>query len=69
VHGLDRLFEVLSNGSAVSFSGLTLTDGFAAEYGSAIMNNSTATVRSARGQHAQQQPRRRDHSDEQHGVG
>src|SRR5918998_3448569 len=44
VHGLDRLFEVLVDGGTVSFSGLTLSDGTAAEYGGAIANNSTATV-------------------------
>ena len=44
VLGLDRLFEVLADGGAVAFSGLGFTDGYAAEYGGAIMNNSTATV-------------------------
>ena len=44
VRGLDRLFEVLADGGTVSFSGLTLSDGYAAEYGGAIMNNSTAAV-------------------------
>jgi predicted outer membrane repeat protein len=44
VHGLDRLFEVIADGREVSFSGLTITEGYAAEYGGAIANNSTATV-------------------------
>jgi CSLREA domain-containing protein len=44
VHGLDRLFEVLAVDSTVTFSGLTFSDGYAAEYGGAIANNSTATV-------------------------
>jgi hypothetical protein len=44
VRGLDRLFEVLADGGAVEFSGLTFSDGYAAEYGGAIMNNSTATI-------------------------
>ena len=44
VHGLDRLFEVLVDGGTVSFSSLGFTDGHAAEYGGAIVNNSTATV-------------------------
>jgi predicted outer membrane repeat protein len=44
VHGLDRLFEVLADGGTVTFSGLTFSDGYADEYGAAIMNNSTATV-------------------------
>jgi CSLREA domain-containing protein len=44
VHGLDRLFEVAVDGGTVSFSGLTLREGSAAEYGGAIVNNSTATV-------------------------
>ena len=42
--GLDRLFEVLVADGEVALSGLTLRDGFAAEYGGAIVNNSTATV-------------------------
>jgi CSLREA domain-containing protein len=42
--GLDRLFEILVDGGEVSFSGLTLSDGYASEYGGAIMNSSTATV-------------------------
>ncbi len=44
VRGLDRLFEVLADGATVAFSGLTLSDGNAAEYGGAIFNNSTATI-------------------------
>jgi CSLREA domain-containing protein len=44
VHGLDRLFEVSVDGGTVAFSGLTISDGYAAEYGGAIANNSTATV-------------------------
>ena len=44
VHGLDRLFEVVADGGEVSFSGLTFRDGYAAEYGGALMNNSTAKV-------------------------
>src|ERR671915_2059816 len=44
VHGLDRLFEVTVDGGTVAFSGLTISDGYAAEYGGAIFNNSTATV-------------------------
>jgi CSLREA domain-containing protein len=44
VRGLDRLFEVLADSGEVSFSGLTFSDGYAAEYGGAVMNNSTATV-------------------------
>jgi len=44
VHGLDRLFEVEADGGTVGFSGLTLSDGYAAEYGGAIANNSTAAV-------------------------
>jgi predicted outer membrane repeat protein len=42
--GLDRLFEVLVDAGAVGLSGLTLRDGYAAEYGGALLNNSTATV-------------------------
>src|SRR5688572_10875507 len=44
VHGLDRLFEVLVDEGTANFSGVTLRDGYAAEFGGAIMNNSTATV-------------------------
>ena len=44
VHGLDRIFEVSVDGGTVNFTGLTLSDGYAAEYGGAIANNSTATV-------------------------
>src|SRR5918992_3834357 len=44
VPGLDRVFEVSVDGGAVTFSGLTISDGTAAEYGGAIANNSTATV-------------------------
>jgi len=44
VRGLDRLFEVQVGGGAVTFSGLTLSDGYAAEYGGAILNSSSATV-------------------------
>ncbi|HEV2902654.1 MAG TPA: CSLREA domain-containing protein, partial [Gaiellaceae bacterium] len=44
VRGLDRIFEVLVDGGDVSFSGLTVSDGYAAEYGGAIMNNSTASL-------------------------
>jgi CSLREA domain-containing protein len=44
VHGLDRLFEVSVDGGTVAFSGLTISDGYAAEYGGAIYNNSTATI-------------------------
>jgi len=44
VHGLDRIFEVAVDGGEVSFSGLTLSDGYAAEYGGAIAINSTAAV-------------------------
>ena len=44
VPGLDRLFEVTDNGGAVVFSGLTINDGYASEYGGAIANNSTANV-------------------------
>jgi CSLREA domain-containing protein len=43
-HGLDRLFEVAADGGTVGFSGMTLSDGYAAEYGGAIANNSTAAV-------------------------
>jgi CSLREA domain-containing protein len=43
VHGLDRLFEVV-DGATVDFSGLTFSDGYAAEYGGAIANNSSATI-------------------------
>jgi large repetitive protein len=43
-HGLDRLFEVSVDGGTVAFSGLTFQEGTAAEYGGAIVNNSTATV-------------------------
>jgi CSLREA domain-containing protein len=44
VRGLDRLFEVLAVDGTVAFSGLTFGDGYASEYGGAIMNNSTASV-------------------------
>jgi CSLREA domain-containing protein len=44
VHGLDRLFEVAADEATVVFSGLTLREGWAAEYGGAIMNASAATV-------------------------
>jgi CSLREA domain-containing protein len=44
VHGLDRLFEVSVDGGTVAFTGLSITDGYAEEYGGAIANNSTATV-------------------------
>src|SRR5688572_13068789 len=44
VRGLDRLFEVLADGATVGVSGVTLSDGYAAEYGGAIFNNSTATI-------------------------
>ena len=44
VRGLDRIFELLADGGDIAFSGLTLSDGYAAEYGGAIMNNSTARV-------------------------
>ena len=44
VRGLDRLFEVQAAGGTVTFSGLTLSDGYAAEYGGAILNASSATV-------------------------
>jgi CSLREA domain-containing protein len=44
VRGLDRLFEVVADGREVTFSGLTIGEGYAAEYGGAIANNSTATV-------------------------
>src|SRR5919106_360007 len=42
--GLDRLFEVTANGGTVSFSNLAITDGYAAEYGGGILNNSTAAI-------------------------
>ena len=44
VRGIDRVFEVLADGGAVSFAGLTVSDGYAAEYGGAIANNSTAVI-------------------------
>jgi Bacterial Ig-like domain len=44
VHGLDRLFEVLAVDGTVALSGLTFNNGYAAEYGGAIMNNSTTSV-------------------------
>src|SRR5919106_4841796 len=40
----DRVFEVAVAGGAVTFSGLTISDGDAAEYGGAILNSSSATV-------------------------
>ncbi len=43
IRGLDRLFEVVG-GASVTLSGLTLSDGYAAEFGGAIMNSSSATV-------------------------
>src|SRR5918999_6430161 len=42
--GLDRVFEVAVAGGTVAFSGLTIRDGDADEYGGAIFNSSTATV-------------------------
>ena len=44
VPGLDRVFEVAIDGGTVEFAGLTLSHGYAAEYGGAIANNSTATI-------------------------
>jgi hypothetical protein len=44
VRGLDRIFEVLVDEGTIAFSNLTFTDGYAAEFGGAVMNNSTATV-------------------------
>jgi predicted outer membrane repeat protein len=44
VHGLDRLFEVSVDGGTVSFSGVTLRDGYTSEHGGAVANNSTASV-------------------------
>ena len=44
VPGMDRVFEVSVDGGTVAFSGLTITDGHADEYGGAIANNSTANV-------------------------
>src|SRR5918992_2158349 len=33
VRGVDRLFEILADGGTVTFSALTISDGYAAEYG------------------------------------
>jgi hypothetical protein len=40
----DRVFEVAVASGTVNFSGLTISDGDAAEYGGAILNSSTATI-------------------------
>src|SRR5918992_2700663 len=42
--GLDRLFEVAVDGGAVSLMDLTISNGYAAEHGGAVMNSSIATV-------------------------
>ncbi|HEV3375764.1 MAG TPA: Ig-like domain-containing protein [Thermoleophilaceae bacterium] len=41
---LDRVFEVADDGGSVAFSGLTISNGDADEYGGGILNSSTATV-------------------------
>src|SRR5918999_6087770 len=43
-NSLDRVFEVADDGGTVAFSGLTIREGDADEYGGGILNNSTATV-------------------------
>jgi CSLREA domain-containing protein len=42
--GIDRLFEVVAEGATISISDLTLSGGWAAEYGGAILNSSSATM-------------------------
>ena len=42
--GIDRLFEVVAEGATISISDVTLSGGWAAEYGGAILNSSSATI-------------------------
>jgi CSLREA domain-containing protein len=48
VRGLDRLFEIHAPATAVSFSDLTIRDGYAADDGGGIHNNTNANVSVAR---------------------
>jgi CSLREA domain-containing protein len=44
VQGMDRLFDVQASSGTVSLSGLTIRDGYAAEYGGGLFNGGDATV-------------------------
>ena len=44
IRGIDRVFEIAANGGHVTLSGLTISDGYAAEYGGGLMNSGSATV-------------------------